>query len=227
MRSRFLARRKRHSGVIEPLELSQFIRQDLAATRHPIGDPQRLPLSDIVPLIFKYAKAPLTLNEIVTLVAALWGAKEDEQVEIDARNLDLLEPELAQQPKLASAYEDRQILRQVWKEIGRLPKPQQKALLLGMHTHQGRDALALLIHTGVATPEQLALLLEMSISDLEELSGTLPLKDSELAARLGVTRQQVINLRVSARKRLGRRLKAINKEHQANPRGNHLTMKAS
>jgi hypothetical protein len=44
------------------------------------------------------------------------------------------------------------------------------------------------------------------VRDLDELWDELPLDDLKIAARLGMTRQQVINLRKSARARLARRM---------------------
>jgi len=46
----------------------------------------------------------------------------------------------------------------------------------------------------------------MTIEALAELWNSLPLDDHAIAARLGITRQQVINLRRAARERLARRL---------------------
>jgi len=60
--------------------------------------------------------------------------------------------------------------------------------------------------TGIASIRQIAATLEMEDEELAELWGKIPLDDLEIAQRLSVTRQQVINLRQSARKRLGRRM---------------------
>jgi hypothetical protein len=47
----------------------------------------------------------------------------------------------------------------------------------------------------------------MTDEELTEIWNALPLDDVAIAAHLGVTRQQVINLRKSARERLVRRMK--------------------
>jgi hypothetical protein len=57
----------------------------------------------------------------------------------------------------------------------------------------------------VASFEDLASALDITTDDLASLWNGLPLDDLTIAARLGVTRQQVINLRKSARERLERR----------------------
>jgi hypothetical protein len=46
----------------------------------------------------------------------------------------------------------------------------------------------------------------LPVEDFAVLWNELPLPDNAVAARLGCTRQQVINLRMAARKRLAHRL---------------------
>ena len=70
-----------------------------------------------------------------------------------------------------------------------------------------RDRLALLTLTGLATRDDLARLLEVPASELGELWDELPLDDRTIALRFDLTPRQVINLRKSARARLGRRLR--------------------
>jgi hypothetical protein len=67
----------------------------------------------------------------------------------------------------------------------------------------------LLPATGVATFEQIALTLEIPIAEFEQLWAQLPLDDLYLADYLGATRQQVINLRKTARERLLKRMKEL------------------
>jgi hypothetical protein len=57
----------------------------------------------------------------------------------------------------------------------------------------------------VASFREVAGALETTPPDLAELWNRLPLEDLEIAARLGLDRQQVINLRSTARERLVRR----------------------
>lgn len=218
-------RRERSVRNVDAEGLSQFISHDLAATRHPITDPRQLLLSDLVPRIFEYAGGPLVVSEVVTLIVALWDEGEDEHVGIE--DGVPFSAEFDYRQGVVTAYEDRQTLRRLWEEIGRLPEAQQKALLLSMRTPQGRDALVLFSHTNTASAEQLADVLGMSVGDLEKLSGSLPLKDVQIAELLGATRQQVINLRVSARKRLGRRLDAIQGSRRVSAEGDQLTRRAS
>jgi hypothetical protein len=80
------------------------------------------------------------------------------------------------------------------------------ALLLGLRDEHGSAIVSLLILLRIATFDELAAAVELSPEALTAIWDQLPLADMVIAGRLGLTRQQVINLRKSARERLGRRL---------------------
>jgi hypothetical protein len=101
---------------------------------------------------------------------------------------------------------DRGNLQRLWGEILELPARQRAALLLNLRDADGNGMLALFPLTGVATMRDIATALEMPARELAELWSRLPIEDARIAERLGVTRQQVINLRKSARERLSRRV---------------------
>ena len=65
--------------------------------------------------------------------------------------------------------------------------------------------LQMLPATGVVSDAEIAHALEMDAHELGRLWARLPLDDNAIAEQLGLTRQQVINLRKSARARLARR----------------------
>ena len=87
-----------------------------------------------------------------------------------------------------------------------MPRPQRCALLLNLRDDGGGCALTSLPATGVASIRDIARVMEMAADTLAGLWKRLPLSDLEISTLLGVSRQQVINLRKSARDRLGRRL---------------------
>lgn len=74
---------------------------------------------------------------------------------------------------------------------------------------KGGDCIALFPLSGIATPRDIADLLSIPAERFAEMWNDLPLEDATIAEHLGVTRQQVINLRKSARERLARRMKAF------------------
>jgi RNA polymerase sigma factor (sigma-70 family) len=112
-------------------------------------------------------------------------------------------------PGAAVALARQDALRALWVEIQALPPRQSAALLLNLRDRQGRDAVALLPLTGTASLREIARALGMAPEVFAGLWNQLPLDDRAIAGLLGVTRQQVINLRKSARERLARRLKGL------------------
>jgi DNA-directed RNA polymerase specialized sigma24 family protein len=102
--------------------------------------------------------------------------------------------------------ETRDFLRALWREIGALPLPQRKALLLNLRDSETVNVISILTLSGVATFDEIASAMNMSAAALGELWNQLPLDDASIATMLGLTRQQVINLRKSARERLARRM---------------------
>lgn len=102
-------------------------------------------------------------------------------------------------------FQQRQRVRALWLEIRELPPMQRKALLLNLRYGGDLDALPVLLLSGIASIGELAAALELSERELAAIWNDLPWDDQHIAGVLGVTRQQVINLRKSARARLARR----------------------
>lgn len=147
--------------------------------------------------IFTLSAGPLELSAVVDLAAAVWGVPLFQHE--DASGLEVLSD---QARPADEALAQRQRATRTWEEITQLPVRQRQALLLNLKD----DALGLFLVTGTASLAAVADTLEMGVAALAGLWDALPLPDTELAARLGCTRQQVINLRMAARKRLLNRL---------------------
>ena len=190
----------------------QLSPHDLAApARARLGgrDARHAQLWEVAAAVLDAAGAPVELDELVNVVAELQGVEErqparDEDVEpTGARAERLADPGAG----VAEELELRAYLARLWAEIGRLPQNQRAALLLNLRDAQGRDVTSLLPHTGVAGVRQIAEAVGLPAEEFAALWNELPLEDTCIAARLGLTRQQVINLRKSARARLGRRMR--------------------
>ena len=150
--------------------------------------------------IFNSLKGPILLEELVAIVARLWGVS-DHGMPID--------PERAvgsHAPSPESVLVQRRDLELLWNEVRELPVPQRVALLLNLRGNGGDSPILFLPVTGIAGIRQIAEVLNIPAEEFSNLWGRLPLDDQAIAARLGVTRQQVINLRKSARERLRRRM---------------------
>ncbi len=167
------------------------------------GGRQKLPA--VVSSIFRQADAPVELDELVNLVAEIMGVKDRPIVSL--RNEDsFADYMVAVQPGAADEFEQRERLRQLWAEICQLPHQQRVALLLNLHDRDGD--IMLFPFEGIASIRQIAEALMIPLVQFARLWQQLPLRDEMIAERLNVTRQQVVNLRKSARERLRRRLRA-------------------
>lgn len=168
---------------------------------------------ELLSAIFEWTCAPVELDLLTGVVADWWNVT-DEEVELDAvrdsGGGDGAAGQLAaSQPTAAVEVESRIHLKRLWDEIVELPPRQRAALLLNLRDEGGRGIVDLWIIVGVVTPEALAGALGLEARAFAELWKELPLDDNRIAAHLGLTRQQVINLRKSARERLARRVKAF------------------
>ncbi len=170
------------------------------------------PLAELVFGLFRQAGGPIELDNLASLIADLLYIKEERQQaeddESDRASLYEALPERGANPSLD--VERRLRLERLWIEICQLPQAQRAALLLNMRDSCGSGGgVDLFPVTGVASFGEMARALKMSREELAVLWNELPLDDSAIAGRLAITRQQVINLRKSARERLARRMKDL------------------
>lgn len=167
-------------------------------------------LTRLVIAILKSAGGPVELDELVTAVAHCAGIR-DVTVRIDDSETDrafsnqLVDTRLPIEAELTR----RSYLQRLWKEIEELPPRQRTALLLNLRDADGGDCTRLFVLSGIATMRQIAQALDLPAERLAELWNDLPLEDASIAQLIGMTRQQVINLRKCARERLARRTKSF------------------
>jgi RNA polymerase sigma factor (sigma-70 family) len=168
----------------------------VAALSHREQPPDRI-FGDL----FDHARQPLPFDAVVETFAAFWGIKDQ------ADSVELVDNiAVSAEPRADDVLERKQNLERLWREIVALPEPQRVALLLNFREPQGGPAVWLLPAAGLASVRRIAELVGIAAVEFAELWGRLPIGDLEIAERLNVTRQQVINLRQAARQRLARRL---------------------
>jgi RNA polymerase sigma factor (sigma-70 family) len=155
-----------------------------------------LALRELIFQLFRSSGGPVELNDAVEVARTLLGVPSFVGEDGDAVELAETRETIDQQ------LEQRTYAAELWKEIQDLPARQRYALLFNLRN----DAMNLLLLTGVASFREVAMALEMQPEDLASLWNGLPFEDTDIARRLGCTRQQVINLRMAARKRLANRL---------------------
>ena len=194
--------------------LQQLLNDPSAAMRAtlPRGDFRRANQADLAAAIFKHTNHPIELDDLVDIVAGLFGIKDRAEQSARDEDADPLARVAQQGSDVASEVDNRLFLKWLWEEICQLPLRQRMALLLNLRDDQGGGIAALLPVTGVASIRQIAAALEMAAEDFARLWPRLPLDDASIAGLLSITRQQVINLRKSARERLARRMKAAHEK---------------
>jgi hypothetical protein len=174
-----------------------------------------LPPAELLTAIFESVGHPVELNQLVTIVADVWGIKNQPDASFDlgdGASGGLIDSAAG----VDVVVEQRLYLRRLWAEVSQLPALQRSALLLNLRDVQGGSVIAFVPHLGIATKAEIAEMLSMSAEQFSGLWDELPLDDASIARLLGVTRQQVINLRKTARERLARRMKAMEKNTGGN-----------
>jgi DNA-directed RNA polymerase specialized sigma24 family protein len=146
--------------------------------------------------LFDLSGGPIGFDNLVDCVARIWGVK-DEVVALESIHAPVEEP-------MHRTWEHR--VQGLWSEIVALPLPQRAALLLNLRAGEESSPITLFPATGAAGLGDIAAALEIPVEEFAEIWRRLPLSDLEIAGRLGGTRQQVINLRQSARRKLARNL---------------------
>jgi hypothetical protein len=111
---------------------------------------------------------------------------------------------MASDDKTIAAFEQREHLQKVWSEIKEMPVRHRVALLLNLKDKQGDCVVWLFPILRVASIKQIAQMLEFPTEEFAAFWRELPWDDVKIAEHLNLTRQQVINLRQSARARLVR-----------------------
>lgn len=188
---------------------SLLANRQLEWTARRLSEPDSSELIELLTAILNRAAAPVELNELVSVAAGLLQLREPQSESLDAGDENRFAELLGKETDVSLHVEKRIFLQRLWEEVQLLPPNQRAALLLNLRDAEGRGCIALFPVTGVATLRQLAEAMEMSAERFAELWNELPLEDRAIAELLGLTRQQIINARKSARERLARRLKGF------------------
>ena len=142
--------------------------------------------------------APMTLDDLAAMFAELWGVS-------DGMPAPWHDQKSGSDPE--RDLEMRRSLTSLWREVAILPPRQRAALLLNLRDCEGLNAIALFVVVGAATVPEIAAAAGLTPERMWEMWDDLPLDDLTIGDMLGITRQQVINLRKSARERLARRMR--------------------
>jgi hypothetical protein len=169
------------------------------------SDAQDLPPQELLSAIFARVQQPVEFDRVVSIAAEVWKITDSSIASLDNPEHEKQAVENSS-PGVDVLLEQRLYLESVWTEVCQLPVLQRAALLLNLRDAQGGSAIFFIPYLGIATKKQISEMLELSDGEFGALWDDLPLDDLQIAQRLGITRQQVINLRKTARERLARRM---------------------
>lgn len=164
-------------------------------------DPNRIGLGELVAFILREIGRPIAFDDFVNVIGELRGLKEPAAVELtdDVRqNSNVTDP--------IGTIDRKAFLRAVLDELADMPLRHRRALLLHFTDDHDDNLLMMFVFDGVASVRELAGLTELPADDFAAMWNRLPLADNEIAELMGLERQQVINLRQSARRSLRSRL---------------------
>jgi hypothetical protein len=178
------------------------------ATDGKLSDAQIKP-DQFLCVLFERSGRPLVFDEVVKIAAETWHIHDPPAESIDTGGSERDYPFTSSEPRIDLALEQRLLFEQVWLEVCQLPVLQRVALLLNLRDSRDGGVISFLPFLGVASKEELARLLEMPYADFQKVWNELPLDDSRIAQMFGITRQQVINLRKTARERLARKMRKL------------------
>jgi RNA polymerase sigma factor (sigma-70 family) len=194
----------------DALPTQQAGESEFAQTVYDKPNLRQLPPRAFLDVLFSLSGRPLTLEELVGLTANIWAIDDLHRVETnDQDEGEIWNRVPDSRVNVAMHVERRMYMAALWKEIRELRPLQRAALLLNLHDPSGQDMLPLLVLTDVARFSEIASSLDMTNPEFTELWDDLPLDDATIAQRMKLTRQQVINLRKSARERLARRMSKL------------------
>jgi hypothetical protein len=159
-------------------------------------------------VLFERSGRPIVFDEVVKIAAETWHIHDPPTESIDTAG-SARDQLTSSEPRVDLALEQRLFFEQVWLEVCQLPVLQRAALLLNLRDSRDGGVISFLPFLGVASKQELARLLEIPYADFQKVWNELPLDDSRIAQMFGITRQQVINLRKTARERLARRMRKV------------------
>lgn len=181
--------------------------------KHATKSAQQISASELLSAVFECTGQPVAFDQIVTLAAEIWSITDPTVASVDLPDRELDRESINTSPGVDLLLEQRLYLEQLWTQVCQLPVLQRAALLLNLRDAHGGSAIFFIPHLGVASQKQIAEILELSDEMFSTLWNELPLDDTRIAKMLGITRQQVINLRKTARERLARRMEKPASRH--------------
>lgn len=177
---------------------------ELSFRSNELADQQKKNTAELILLVLDNLGRPVKLDELVDLVNIAAEGVRVQTISIDDTHYVQASPLVTFQPDVIASLDNQRLLNRLFAEIQSLRPEQRKSLLLNMTDSYGYG-IEWFLFTQIATEENLASLLEISIEKFRKLLNELPMSDMEIARELGVSQARVMNIRRAVRERLERR----------------------
>jgi len=163
--------------------------------------------AELILLLLDQIEKPVQFGDLVGLTFAC-QRKDTHRLVGESTELGLRDGLCAVSENPSVVLEARLLLDRLFSEIQKLRPVQRKALLLNMSDSQG-DGIQWFLFANIATEEQMAALLEVSVGEFRQLLEHLPMTDKEIGRQIGIDAVKVANIRKAVRDRLERRRRAF------------------
>ena len=161
-------------------------------------EPRKINTGQLILQVLEKVKRPIKLKDLVGLILEVTAAQHPHRVEFDS------EPRVSKVERtFLDPRENRLLLKRLFAEMQKLEIQQRQALLLNMTDSYGYS-IEWFLFTGIASEEELANLLDLSIDEFKRLLNNLPMTDKEIAKQLQISPTKVANIRKAVRERLAR-----------------------
>jgi hypothetical protein len=184
--------------------------EQVCASR-PDLDALRLSPDALLLAIFELSGQAIEFDRVVAIAAEVWGIRDRPTESFWNEDGEITRELVDASPGVELILEHRSYLARLWAEVCQLPALQRAALLLNLRDAEGGGVIAFIPQLGIASKTEIARMIGIDEKQFLALWNELPLDDASIAGILGLTRQQVINLRKTARERLARRMKGLKK----------------
>jgi len=166
-------------------------------------DIQALELDDLIAIIFDQVGEPISIDDLVSVIAEIKGVKDLPAISFDSNEEGLTHTLSDSKIRIDTILEMREPLKGMWEGLCRLPRDEFKAYILYARDVGGEDLIALFLDAKVITASQVAERLDLSMEQFQDLLfRKLPLDNESIAREMGIKVERVYKLRSRAGKRL-------------------------
>lgn len=159
-------------------------------------------LGDLVAAVFREIGAPIGLDELVEIIAAIQGVKDVRPESLESGDPDLPLQLVDDRQRAEEILLSQELIWQVWESLRQYGSKQRLAICLKFTDNKGNTLWSLLCDADLLTPRDIAEELGIPLSELMMLWQQMPMRNADIAAYLKITPGQVSKWRFDAKEKL-------------------------